>query len=376
MRIIINNAQDVHMAAQLKLFYDENYINSLAAILKQFYPELDKKEFVESIFDHEWAHRELKSRMLHITSVLHKVLPSYYTEALNILRKVVPNMKHVPKHGAYLNMFFPAFVELYGLNQWETSIVALEEFTEYGSSEFAVRPFIIQDVERMMGHMLDWAGHSNYHVRRLASEGCRPRLPWAVSLPEFKKDPSLIIPILELLKDDNEEYVRRSVANNLNDISKDHPDLVISIARDWLGYSIHRDRLVKHACRTLLKASDKEALSLFGFSSSDHIVLQELRLDKEHISIGEEITFSAWFDIKEVGNIRLEYAIDFVKANGKTSRKMFQIKEKDASKGELYINKKHSFRNMTTRKHYSGQHQISIFANGEQLGSVLLTVSA
>jgi 3-methyladenine DNA glycosylase AlkC len=128
-------------------------------------------------------------------------------------------------------LFFPDFVETYGLEHWDRSVAALEKFTRMSTSEFAVRPFLKRNQPRMMAQMAAWSKHESEHVRRLASEGCRPRLPWADALPALKRDPAPIWPILEQLKADPSEYVRRSVANNLNDISKDHPEQVLAIAQ-------------------------------------------------------------------------------------------------------------------------------------------------
>ena len=131
-------------------------------------------------------------------------------------------------------------IEVYGLGYPEESLHALEQITRLVSAEFAVRPFILRDPDRTMEYFRRWSLDENATVRRLASEGCRPRLPWAVALPMFKKDPSPLLPILENLKDDASLYVRKSVANNLNDISKDHPDLVLELARVPRGAVLHR----------------------------------------------------------------------------------------------------------------------------------------
>ena len=166
----------------------------------------------------------------------------------------------------FVKMIFPDFVEVYGLDDWEASIPALEEFTQQTSAEFAIRPFIVRYPERTMAQMLEWAGHAHEGVRRLSSEGCRPRLPWAIALSALKADPSPILPILDRLKGDPSESVRRSVANNLNDISKDNPDVVIGVLRRWQADDTDEmHRLTSHALRTLLKAGNLDALALLGY---------------------------------------------------------------------------------------------------------------
>jgi 3-methyladenine DNA glycosylase AlkC len=203
-------------------------------------------------------------------------------------------------------------------------------------------------------------------VRRFASEGCRPRLPWAMALPKFKKDPTLIFPILEKLKNDPSENVRRSVANNLNDISKDNPKLALDIYEKWLGQSEQVDWIVKHACRTLLKAGNKRAMLLFGYGDPSHLKLENFKLDKEKLAIGETMNFS--FDLileeKRSKKIRLEYAVYFKKANSKLSKKVFKIAENNYEPGRISIKRKQTFIDMSTRKHYPGEHRISIIVNG------------
>lgn len=235
------------MAELLKDTYDKEFIKVLAAEIKQVYTEFDEKIFVKNIFNKEWDKKELKQRIRHISENIKCGLPQDYAKSIAILKPVSLNFTGL-KH-----LVFPDFIEICGINDLKTSIHAMEYFTEGSSSEFPVRHFIIKYEHKMMKQMNTWSKSKNEHIRRLACEGCRPRLPWAVALPKFKKDPKSILPILERLKSDKSEYVRRSVANNLNDISKDNPDVVINIVKEWFGDNNETDRVVKHACRTLLK---------------------------------------------------------------------------------------------------------------------------
>jgi hypothetical protein len=187
-----------------------------------------------------------------------------------------------------------------------------------------------------------------------------------MALPKFKKDPSPILPILEKLKDDASEDVRRSVANNLNDISKDNPDLALEICERWSGQSENTDKIVKHACRTLLKAGDKRALAIFGYGDPSLIGVENLSLDKKALKIGDAMTFSYDITVAKKSKVRLEYAVYFVKSKGKSSKKVFKITEKDYEPGTFSITRKQSFIEQTTRKHYPGVHQISIIVNGEE----------
>lgn len=358
------------MAELLKnIFYKKNYFIQLAEDFQKVYPEFDDKKFISLIFNKEWNNLELKQRMHHAARSIHKLLPDNFNEASKILLKVTIDERS--KHPCrFEDMIFPDYVEIFGINYPGISIPALKLFTQYSSSEFAIRPFIIKHAEETMKQMLKWAGHHNHNIRRLATEGCRPRLPWGIALPVFKKDPSLIIPILEKLKDDKSEYVRKSVANNLNDISKDHPETVLKICRQWKGKSGNTDWIIKHALRTLLRKGDREAMNLFGFKDQNSFEISEFNLQKEKIAIGDKLYFS--FKMKNISRnnmrLRIEYNIYYLKASGKYSKKTFQITENTFITGEeVEIKKTQSFENMTTRKHYPGKHKIGIVINGREI---------
>lgn len=351
------------MAEQLKtMFFTRDSLNMMVDTIIKFYPPFDREKFLGLIYDQQWEKRELKEKMRHTTQCLRATLPESFPEALEILKQCAPFVK------GFEAMALPDFVELYGMDDWELSLPALGVLTRYSSSEFAIRPFLDRDPPRAMEYMYAWAEDEHHGVRRLASEGCRPRLPWAMALPKFKKDPSLIIPILEKLKNDESETVRRSVANNLNDISKDNPDILLELGEKWIGETPEIDAIIKHACRTLLKAGNKRALMLFGYADPANIRLESMELEKEEITIGGEVRFTFRFMVlgdKEC-NVRLEYAIDYVKSNGKLSRKVFKITENHYKPGTQTYTRKHSLADMSTRKHHPGTHYISVIINGEE----------
>jgi 3-methyladenine DNA glycosylase AlkC len=252
------------------------------------------------------------------------------------------------------------------LNYFEPSVKALQEITSLASAEFAVRPFLLKYPQQMLQTMAAWSIHPNLHVRRLASEGCRPRLPWAMAVPFLKKDPSLLLPILENLKADPSDYVRRSVANNLNDISKDHPQFVLQLASTWKGANASTDKLLKHACRTLFKVGHPEALQLFGFGTKDIVEVYPLKLNKEAFQLNETVDFTFSCIALQAVEIRLQYIIDFARQNGKASKKVFYLDEKKLAAGENYtIRKKVKLQNYSTRTLYQGQHTVGIMLNGE-----------
>lgn len=360
------------MPEPLKNLYTRAYVQTLADALHDVNPVFVAERFVACVFDSHWENRELKQRMRHITECLRAELPGSYRDALAALHSIADRFT------GFLALIFPDFVERYGQDDPDASLAALEYFTRFSSAEFAIRPFIKQDPERVMQQMVAWSQHENHHVRRLASEGCRPRLPWAMALPEFKKDPSPILPVLEQLKNDESEYVRRSVANNLNDIVKEHPALVLDIARRWLGRSAETDKLVRHACRTLLKRGNAEALALFGFQEVD-VLVGNLVLSPHTLAIGEKVTID--FDVTALHHeplkLRIEYGVDFVKANGTRSRKVFRVTENVFPPGQpVHIRRAHSFRDLSTRKHYAGLHGIVILVNGKPQAEaeILVTV--
>ncbi|HFL2427680.1 TPA: DNA alkylation repair protein [Clostridioides difficile] len=347
------------MPELLKNMYNRESLYEVAVAIQSVYNSFKVDEFIKSTMDETWNNLELKARCRKISMSLGMYLPEDYKEALSILEKSVT--------GFYFAFFFPDFVEVYGQDaiNWDLSISALERNTEYWSSEFAVRAFIIKDEERMMAQMRKWSKHKSEHVRRLASEGCRPQLPWGQAISKFKKNPTPVLPILEQLKTDTSTYVQKSVANNLNDISKTHPDLVISIAKDWYGKNKSTNWIVKHGCRTLLKKGNRDVLALFGYDDTTSINIQDFTLETTSISIGEDLTFSFNILAKKATKTRLEYGIDYIKSNGKKSRKIFKISEVSLKENEKksYM-KKHSFADVSVRKHYPGIHSIAIIING------------
>lgn len=352
------------MPALLKNVYNEAFVESLSIELENYYQSLEKAHFKKDIFDNSWDDRELKGRMRHLAIVLGKHLPQNYQQALQVLKPVSERFEGIEA------MIFPDFVEVYGLDNYQASVDALEHFTPFASSEFAVRPFIVRYKDRMMGQMSRWAESDNYHIRRLASEGCRPRLPWAMALPQFRKEPAPVLKILEKLKNDPSEFVRRSVANNLNDISKDNPALFLTVAKNWLGVNPGTDWIIKHGSRTLLKSGEPAVLALFGYKKPDHIAVKILSAEKE-VKWGGELEFSFTLESrnKNLGKLRIEYAIDFMKANSKQIRKIFKISESDYKVEKKDVVRSHSFKEITTRKYYAGDHNLAIIINGHEMGS-------
>ncbi|MDH5218164.1 MAG: DNA alkylation repair protein, partial [Gammaproteobacteria bacterium] len=221
--------------------------------------------------------------------------------------------------------------------------------------------------EKTLSTLKKWTNDRDEHVRRLVSEGTRPRLPWAMRLPIFIENPSPVIELLESLKDDEHEYVRRSVANNLNDIAKDHPDLVAEIAARWMkDANKERKRLIRHACRTLMKNGHKRTLGIFGYEAPE-IHKADIDLLTPTVTFGQALAFT--LSIRSSSEydqpLMIDYIIHHRKANGKTSPKVFKWKTTNlTAKKTIRISKRHAIKQITTRVYHPGAHALEIMING------------
>jgi 3-methyladenine DNA glycosylase AlkC len=357
------------MSTLLKDLYSPAFYNQFVITLKKTIPSVDKKKFLDQIFTPAFESYELKERMAHTAHVLHRFFPQDYKTAAPLLCELVEQIKvHGPVASSIEYLFIPEYIYLYGLNDYTRSVTVMEKVTQFITCEFAIRHFILRYEEKMIPQMLKWSTHKSRHVRRLASEGSRPRLPWAMALPKLKKDPSPILPILENLKQDSCEVVRRSVANNLNDISKDNPLVALQIAKKWKGLSTETDAIIKHALRTLLKASHPTALSFYKLTA-DHFKLSRFKINTASISIGEYLQFECIIEnsSNKTQTLRLEYAVYYLKNNGTRSKKVFKISERTVGAGEkMQVVRRQSFKPITTRVFYRGVHQLSIIMNGNE----------
>lgn len=368
------------MAEAFKNMFNEQFFDKFTKDLKRVVPSLDACEFVSRIMDDEWENREYKQRIAHIATVLKTILPADYKDAiakiielLDYVARTRPDFSKIDDTKFGLTLEYGAvldnYVEQYGMDDFETSVKAIEKITQFTSCEFVTHPFIVRYPDAMMAQMLAWSNHRHWGVRRLACEGCRPRLPWAMALPDLKKNPAPIIPILENLKNDPAKSVRLSVANNLNDIAKDNPEIVIDLAKKWYGESKEVDWVVKHGCRTLLKCGNRDVMELFGFGSSEGVGVGDFEISTPVVKVGNAVEFG--FDLSnnstEKTKIRLEYAIYYQKANGILTKKVYKISEKAyAENFTKRITRKHSFKMVTTRKFHPGLHQVAVIINGKE----------
>ena len=349
---------------------NSHFFDRLKNIIAQIDCEFDFNLFLTQIYDENWKEKELKQRTRHIAICFNKTLNESYEKSVFVIKQIVEKAKKEKPDNYNLGyLFLPEFIENFGLNYFDESIEVIENVTELMSCEFAVRPFIVKYKEKMIEKMIKWSNSNNVHLRRLSSEGCRSRLPWAMQLPELIINPTPILPILHNLVYDESEYVRKSVANNLNDISKDNPEIVIEFIKQYIGKNPQTDKLLKHAARTLLKKADSKIYAIFGLENNVSYQLDNFIIDKPKINKGDELFFE--FYLKNTSttknNFRLEYALYFLKNNGTHSRKLFKIAEKSLEVNEgIKIKRKQSFKEVTTRKHYSGLHKIAIVVNGTE----------
>lgn len=362
----------IKLAEQLKSIYTKDFLLEFSRKVQSVYLPFHTVDFITSVIDETWDNLALKARTRRISEKLGVFLPNKYETALEILFEISNDCVGFP----YL--FFPDFVAVYGQEEkhWELSMRALENFTQKSSSEFAIRPFLLRNPEWVMNRMTAWAKHPNEHVRRFASEGCRPRLPWGEALPIFKKNPTPVLFVLELLKEDSSLYVRKSVANNLNDISKDNPDLVLETVRQWAGKNTDTDWIIRHGCRTLIRNANPEAMEFFGYAKEPILTTYaSISTQPTVLTIGESCEFRYEADIRqgEPVYVRIEYGIDFVKAKGQTNRKLFLLSDKTVSGGtHLSGTRIHNWSDMTTRRHYPGEHRIVLLVNGREVAHTVL----
>lgn len=356
----------------IKDIYSYSFYERFAAALAPVLTSFDQQKFISMMLGEDFENKEWKDRMKHTTRIFHEFLPASYPEAIKLIEQLI-NKLRADQFGedSLVFMFLPDYIETYGLEDFETSVKALEFVTQFVSCEFAVRPFLIKYGVKMVDQMQAWSLHESYKVRRFASEGSRPRLPWAMAIPELKKNPYLLLPLLENLKNDPSEWVRRSVANNINDIAKGHPEVVLDIAKRWAGQSKETDAIIKHGSRTLLKQGHPEILKYYGLES-ENAELSDFKILTKEVKIGENLdfTFTVYNNTAAEQKIRLEYAVYYVRQNGLLAKKVFKISERIYQPYEkAVILRTQKFILITTKKFYAGSHQLSVILNGEEKGT-------
>ncbi len=346
----------------LKEMFNKAYYQHLATEFAKTDKHFNAAKFIKEV-THNFEDLSLNQRLRNTTVVLQKHLPSDFNKTIDIMKRVITTTKK-----GYTNLLFPDFVSQYGHNHFDASMDALHYFTQFGSSEFAIREFLKRDFSKTIRVMYTWSRDKNHHVRRLSSEGSRPRLPWSFKLDEVINNPKTTQPILEALKADDELYVRKSVANHLNDISKQNTEYMLNVVSAWDNENPHTAWIIKHACRNLIKKGNKESLLVFGFEKDVKVEVKNLKLSTRKLKLGESLRFE--FDVASLKNktqkLVVDYAVHYPKKSGELSAKVFKLKELELKANtEIPISKNQVFKDFTTRKHYSGKHVLEILINGQ-----------
>lgn len=349
----------------LKEMFNKKFYEQFALEFNKADKNFDPDKFVKDVTK-GLEQLSLNQRLRNTSNVLKNHLPSDYKRSVDILFKAAPPLK-----GSYTSLVFPDFVGLYGHGHFDLSMEALKYFTQFGSSEFAIREFLKRDFSKTIQVMNKWAEDKNQHVRRLSSEGSRPRLPWSFKLDEVIKNPKVTRLILEKLKADEELYVKKSVANHLNDISKENTDYMLGLITTWDKTNVHTAWIIKHASRTLIKKGHAGSLAVFDFEKNVKVRIANLKLSKTKIKLGEELEFS--FDLisekTKSQKLVVDYVIHYAKKSGEQSPKVFKLKELNLkAKQTIAVSKKQRFQDFTTRKHYAGKHIVEVMVNGKSLG--------
>jgi 3-methyladenine DNA glycosylase AlkC len=358
----------------LKDFFNRQSIGIVADAVAAAHPPFDRIEFIACVFDDAWDDRGLKQRMRHAATCLRPALPDDYPVAIDILRRAAPAVTEA----GFAAMVFSDFVEAFGVEDLETSVPALAIFTRNVSAEFAVRPFLVRYPDRMLEQMHEWAASVDPALRRLATEGTRPRLPWGMALKQYQADPAPLIPLLKSLAHDSSEDVRRSVANNLNDIAKDHPDLVVDVLTTWQDDSAEISGITKHALRVLLKQGHEGALRLLGFHPNPAVVVEEFALEPETVAVGGKV--SVTFVVRSTGDasqaVMIDGVVHYARPKGSGS-KVFKWKTADLGPGEeLALRRSVTLKQMSTRRIYPGTHACEVQVNGSRLARIEFEVTA
>lgn len=351
-------------------FFNLAFYSFLEKELKRVVPKVDTKKF--SALTANYKELELMDRLKQVGNALGEVIPGSYLQQLEVIKQIAPAINSFP------GMVFPYFVEQFGKAHFDESMEALRYLTPFSSSEFAVRVFIKQDLEKALAIMTGWAEDKNNHVRRLASEGSRPLLPWSFKLDDILQNPQLTAPILTKLQKETDLYVKKSVGNHLNDHAKKHPLWVTAFVKEWDLTNKHAAWMAKRGVRTLIKDGFPASFSIMGFEEEPKYSIKNFTLDKSTINLGEEVCFS--FDLQSLKStpqlLNVDFVVYYTKSNGKLAPKVFKLKEVALlSKQTMQLTKKQRFDNLTTRKHYAGEHKIAIKVNGVEGESIGFTLS-
>lgn len=352
--------------ADLKDMYTKEALAELARSFAEVEADFPRSFFLAEVIKGDWEVLSLRQRQERLARVLVTCLDRSFEQVAVFLEVLGARVQ------GFRYLFLPDVVALFGLTHVEASMKALTVLTESSSAEFAIRPFLRQDFSRTFRQMQLWSLSENEHQRRLASEGLRPNLPWGKKIPDLDQYRLEIWELLETLKADSSLYVRKSVANHLNDWTRTHPEEVLDLLEAWQGCSPETDWIVKRAARTLLKVGHPRALALFGYRSREDLerVFWNFPLK---IRKGERMLLDYEVEVAQKGPLRLELQVDFRRPTGRVSQKSFMLKDREAA--SLRGTWSYDWVDKTTRKHWDGPHALRLLLNGQVLLEAQLEVT-
>ena len=358
------------MAEPLKNSYGSAIPKRIAAMIAAVHSAFPAKDFLrDALAGYEAL--ELMSRGRHIAAALASHLPKDFPRAAEILVASMDAPVEPPLEGSMASFLFMPhgfFVATHGLEHFEASMAAQHAITQRFTAEFSIRPFLMRHPDRTLARLHEWTRDPSPHVRRLVSEGTRPRLPWAPRLPAFQEDPTPVLELLEALRDDPELYVRRSVANNLNDIGKDHPGRLVETCKRWMqDATAERRWIVGHALRSAVKRGDRAALAVLGFGRGATLAVESPGIAPKRSVMGGavEIAFTVRNRGKSAQRAVVDFRIHYVKARGEASPKVFKMRTVALAPGEaVRVAKQVTLADLTTRRHYPGRHVVEALVNG------------
>lgn len=355
----------------MKNWFDEAFHHRTANQLASLHPTFDATRFLAHCLE-DLAARELMGRLHRVAEAFHLALPLPFVEQIAVLRA------HAPQIGHNFVAIWPcAHVAAHGLGQPELALPALRELTRHGSAEFALRPFLVRDLSGTLAVLRTWISDPDEHVRRLASEGSRPRLPWGERLQAFVADPSPTLPLLSSLRADPSLYVRKSVANHLNDIAKDHPDTVLDLVAGWDRTDPRTAWIVRHALRTLIKRGHPRALGLLGAGNAP-VLSATLTVMPKRIRLGDTITLAAALTshATDAQALVIDYVVHYARAGGRYTDKVFKWTELTLGPREtVALTKRQTIRDFSTRTHHPGRHRVELQINGRRVAEADFTLA-
>ena len=364
------------MAEPLKLFFSPELVRRLATDIQRTHTSFPAREFVRQACT-RLDELELMDRGKHITRALAAHLPQSYPDAIEVLlRSLGPEHATDELVGVGMAPFYylphVLFVAEHGLDHFDVSMRAQYELTKRFSAESSIRPYIAKYPEQTLSVLRTWTRDRNPHVRRLVSEGTRLRLPWAMRVAWLDEHPERVLELLELLKDDEATLVRRSVANNLNDLGKVRPELLARTCASWLEEaSDERRALIEHALRSAVKRGQADALHLLGYGKKASVVIERVRITPARVTVGERATIS--FALRSTSRTRQDLLVDaavhFVKASGKSAPKVFKLTRTTLQpRARIELQLSVSLAVHTTRKPRPGRHAVDVIVNGKAEG--------